>query len=402
MASGTTTIKWGIMATGWIAETFVKDLLTNPATRGVSDVRHAVAAVASSTSADRAAAFLAKVDAPGRDGIATYGSYAELVADANVDIVYVATPHSHHFQNAMLALRAGKHVLCEKAFTVTAAQARRLVDEARARGLFLMEAVWTRYFPMSVKIRQLVRDGAIGKVHRVVADLSINHSRPDGNLSFSNDHRMLNPALAGGALLDLGVYSLTWVFQALYHAQPPSDRETPTVVSASVRHGATGADESTSTVLTFPRAGAVGVALTSLRVGSTSEPGGSFARSPAIRIQGTRGEIQVLGYAYRPDGFRVLRRGGGATEEVEVEEEEFVVPKDPARGGWGHGMFWEADEAARCVRDDRLESEGLPLDESVVMMQVMEEALRQGGVRYPDLITTDVHDPDSPLNTGRG
>ncbi|KAL8334565.1 hypothetical protein RB598_009035 [Gaeumannomyces tritici] len=404
MASGTTTIKWGIMATGWIAETFVKDLLTDPATRGVSDVRHAVAAVASSTSADKAAAFLAKVDAPGRDGIATYGSYAGLVADPDVDIVYVATPHSHHFQNAMLALRAGKHVLCEKAFTVTAAQARKLADEARARGLFLMEAVWTRYFPMSVKIRRLIGDGAIGKVHRVIADLSINHSRPDGSLSFPKDHRMLNPALAGGALLDLGIYSLTWVFQALYHAQPPSDRETPTVVSASVRHAGTGADESTSTVLTFPRAGAVGVALTSLRVGSTYEPGGSFARSPAVRIQGTRGEIQVLGYGYRPDGFRVLRRvgGDGKAEVVEVEEEDFVVPKDPARAGWGHGMFWEADEAARCVRDGRLESDGLPLDESVVMMQVMEEALRQGGVKYPDLITTDVYDPESPLNTGRG
>lgn len=217
---------------------------------------------------------------------------------------------------------------------------------------------------------------------------------------------MLNPALAGGALLDLGVYSLTWVFQALYHAQPPADREAPSVIaSASVRHAATGVDESTCTVLTFPRAGAVGVAMTSLRVGSTSEPGGSFARSPAIRIQGTRGEIQVLGYGYRPDGFRVLRRlvGGGAEEKQVVEEEEqFVVPKDPARGGWGHGMFWEADEAARCVRDGRLESDGMPLEESVVVMQAMEEALRQGGVEYPDLITTDVFDPDSPLNTGRG
>jgi predicted dehydrogenase len=154
------------MATGWIAEMFSKDLLTNPATRDVHDVRHEIVAVASSSAKERAAEFITKIDGPST--AKTYGSYHELVADPDVDIVYVATPHSHHFQNAMLALEAGKNVLCEKALTVTASQARKLVDKAREKNLFFMEAVWTRYFPISIKVRELVASGAIGNVYRAV------------------------------------------------------------------------------------------------------------------------------------------------------------------------------------------------------------------------------------------
>ncbi|KAF3355932.1 hypothetical protein VdG1_06670 [Verticillium dahliae VDG1] len=266
------TLRWGILATGWIAETFSKDLLTNPATRDVSDVAHRIVAVSSSRDAQKARDFLTKIDGP--QEAKTYGSYAELVADPDVDIIYVATPHSHHFQNAMLALRAGKHVLCEKALSVTAEQARRLVATAREKNLFFMEAVWTRYQPLSLKVRELDHD--------------------TGRLSFADSHRMVNPDLAGGALLDLGIYSLTW-----------------------------------------------------------------------------------------------------------VEIVECPLPKDESRGGWGHGFFWEADEAARCVRDGKVQSEGMPWEESVVIMEVMDEALRQGGVEYPALITSHEFDPESSLNTGR-
>jgi len=145
---------------------FSKDLLTNPAARDVHDVRHEIVAVASSSAKDRAAEFITKIDGPST--AKTYGSYHELVADPNVDIVYVATPHSHHFQNAMLALEAGKNVLCEKALTVNAAQARKLVDKASEKKVFFMEAVWTRYFPISIQVRELVASGAIGSVYRAV------------------------------------------------------------------------------------------------------------------------------------------------------------------------------------------------------------------------------------------
>ncbi|OTB11377.1 hypothetical protein K445DRAFT_340120 [Daldinia sp. EC12] len=390
MASQPFTLKWGIMATGGIARTFTKDLLANPASRDVHDVAHKVVAVASSSSKESATSFLEKVKAP--EGAKAYGSYAELVNDPDVEIVYVATPHSHHFQNTMLALEAGKHVLCEKAFTVNAAQARKLVETARAKNLFLMEAVWTRYFPLSIKVRELVQSGVIGKVHRVIADNSFDCQGPDGTYQFSDEHRMVNPALAGGALLDLGVYSLTWLFQILYHLQPEAEKEAPRTLAAINKY-ATGADELTSIILQFPKHNAMGIALTSLRIATNTD--GHNSGGPAIKIQGTKGEIHVMGPAFSPLQYRIVRKDGAG----KVEVVDCPIPKDPERD-WGHGMFWEADECARCLRDGKKESDTLPLSESIVIMEVMEEALKQGDVKYPDVITTDVYDPKSPLNTG--
>jgi predicted dehydrogenase len=133
------TLKWGILATGGIAETFSRDLTADPATRGRPDISHKIVAAASSSSADRAKEFLKKIGAPAE--AKGYGSYKELVADKDVDIIYVATPHSHHYQNCMLCLEAGKNVLCEKALTVNAAQAEKLIQKAKEKNLFFMEAV---------------------------------------------------------------------------------------------------------------------------------------------------------------------------------------------------------------------------------------------------------------------
>ncbi len=164
---------------------FTKDLLTNPATRDVHDIRHEVVAAASSSAKERAQKFLDFVGAPST--AKAYGSYHELVADPDIDIIYVATPHSHHFQNAMLALEAGKNVLCEKALTVTAAQARKLVETARAKGVFFMEAVWTRYFPISIKVRELIASGAIGNVYRAIGELSLTFI-PDSGPDLANPY----------------------------------------------------------------------------------------------------------------------------------------------------------------------------------------------------------------------
>lgn len=314
-----------------------------------------------------------------------------------MQIVYVATPHSHHFQNAMLALVAGKHVLCEKALTVTAAQARALVAAARERNLFFMEAVWTRYFPLSIKVREMLAAGdVIGDVYRVLADNSFAAAKPDGSLTFPDENRMVNVALAGGALLDLGIYSLTWVFQTLYHVlQDRSDKEKPSVAAGINKYDRTGADDNTTVVVSWPRHKTMGIATTSLRAASDID--GKGTAGAAIRIQGSEGEIQVMGPAYQPKQYRVIRK----SQPGKVEVVDCPIPQDPARDNWGHGMFWEADEAARCLRDGKLESATLPWDESVVIMEVMEEALRQGKVEYPELITTDVFDPKSPLNTGK-
>ncbi|KAL4786699.1 hypothetical protein BJX76DRAFT_320512 [Aspergillus varians] len=375
-------IRWGILATGGIADTFVRDLLLDPSARSASDISHTVVAVSSSSSASRAEEFISETGIP--SPCAAYGSYEALVADPNVDVVYVATPHSHHFQNVMLVLEAGKHVLCEKAFTVNARQTRILVETARKKKLFLMEAVWTRYFPLSIEVRELIKAGAIGEVLRVSADNSF------GNVEkFGPEHRMVNKDLAGGALLDLGIYSLTWVFQTLYHTLPKEARKPPSRVSAHITpYHLTGADEATTILLSFPTTTpsnskhpgeSQAVASTHLRV--WTDPDETNAARPAIRIQGTKGEIQVDGPAFRPEVYRIIPEKGTG----KIEEKKFELPAG------GRGMYWEADEVARCLRDGKLESETMSLEESIVIMDVMDEARRQNGLTYPEKIESTVY-----------
>ncbi|QKX62029.1 uncharacterized protein TRUGW13939_09185 [Talaromyces rugulosus] len=372
--------RWGILATGGIAKTFVSDLLKDPKARGALDVSHTVTAVASSSSKSRAENFISELNIPGTPS--AYGSYEDIVKDSNVDIVYIATPHSHHYQNARLALESGKHVLCEKAFTVNAAQAKILCELAKEKNLFLMEAVWTRYFPLSIQVRELIQKGEIGEVLRVITDLSLGNSD-----YWDASHRMVNLDLAGGALLDLGVYPLTWVFQTLYHTLPPAQRQPPSsIVSSMAKYPGTGADESTTMIITFPTTTPSGtshahhrtshaVAMTAFAVGTNPDLRNSTG--PAIRIQGTKGEIQVDGPAFRPLRFRVIPKNESDTK---VREVECAIP-DGERG-----MYWEADEAARCVRDGKLESEGLPWEESIVIMQTMDEIRKQHGLVYPEKI----------------
>lgn len=319
------------------------------------------------------------------------------MSDPNVDIIYIATPHSHHFQNAMLALEAGKPVLCEKAFTVNADQLRKLAEKAKEKNLFLMEAVWTRYFPLSVYVREQIVQGRIGPVARVFAD---NSMACDPEVQWKDGaNRMVNPDLAGGALLDLGIYSLTWVFQTLYHTQPENDRKPPKVLAAMKSYGPTkNADETTTIVLSFPRSDEAGgeahaIATTSIRV-ATSPAGTQDV--PGIRIQGPKGEIQVFPPAFRPTRTRIVLKDGT------VEDKDWAPFPGPGQdSGWvngfgggtnaegeGHGMFWEADEAADAVIHGRKEGRYEGLDESILIMEVMDESRKQGGLKYPEKIET--------------
>lgn len=354
-------------------------------------MHHQITAVGSSSSAEKCTKFLETIKCP--YSAKCYGSYHELVADPDVDIVYVATPHSHHFQNAMLALKAGKNVLCEKAFTVTAAQARALAKEASDRGLFLMEAVWTRFFPLSKTVRDLASSGTVGPIHRVVADLSMGCHEDGDKLSFDDSHRVVNVDLAGGALLDLGVYSVTWLMQILYHDQPEAEKEKPKVVAAMNKYH-TGADENNALVLQFDKRRALGIGMSSLRL---SAPDGQNAAGPAVRIEGPKGEIHIIGTAYKPLGYKIIR----GYRDGEVESVSCPIPTDPGRSDWGLGMFWEADECARCIRDGKRESDVLPLEESIAVMEVLEEALKQGGVKYPETISSHAFEEYGALNTGR-
>ncbi|KIV88001.1 hypothetical protein PV10_09180 [Exophiala mesophila] len=379
------TVRWGILATGGIARTFTKDLLTPPDTRNVTDILHTVVAVASSSSLSSAQSFIADVVTPSQSSHPTpYASYEELVKDPNIDIVYIATPHSHHYQNAMLCLEHDKPVLCEKALTVNASQAKILYETAKQRKLFFMEAVWTRYFPLSIAVRKHITGGDIGEVLRVTADMSIGADK-----DFSLSSRMINLDLAGGALLDLGIYSLTWVFQALYHTLPEEfkARARPTVVgTAMTPEPRTGADESTLILLEFPYSTPTGkrkahaVATTALRI--SDDPGRPFVEEqgdievPAVRIQGEQGELQVFGPIYRPTRYRLIKKGPAS----DVLDRRFEFE------GGAHGMMYEADAAARSLLSGALESETMPWAESILIMEIMDEARRQGGLVYPPSI----------------
>lgn len=226
--------------------------------------------------------------------------------------------------------------------------------------------------------------------------MSINHTadRGDQALSLPDSHRLLNPSLAGGALLDLGIYSLTWVFQTLYHLQKDADKEAPTVVAALNQY-ATGVDDTSAIICQFPRNKSIGVATTSIVVGTNPREKASSA--PAVRIQGSRGEIQVPHPSGRPVTYTIVKRNdGGAVQTIDCP-----VPVD-AKRDWGHGMFWQADECARCLRDGLKQSPVMPWSESIAIMETIDEAFHQGGITYPDLITTHIFDRSSPLNTGCG
>ncbi|KAH9878624.1 hypothetical protein IAQ61_001896 [Plenodomus lingam] len=389
------TVRWGILATGGIALTFTRDLLVDPTTRGVKHLKHTVVAAASSTSEARAKDFLKEVGAPAE--AKAYGSYEEFVKNPDIDVVYIATPHSHHYQNARLCLEAGKNVLCEKSFTVNAAQARKLAELARQKNLFLMEAVWTRYFPLSIYVREQISAGRIGPVARVLSD---NSMALDPEINFPDGkNRMVNPDLAGGALLDLGIYSLTWVYQTLYHTQPEGSRQPPKIQAFVKPYEPTvQADEQSTVILQFPRSKEAGgeahaVAMTSIRIATA--PGGDKMDQPFCRIQGPRGEIQVFGHSFRPLAVKIISKDGS------VESKDFPIPGPGKGSGWyngfggsmqpegeGQGMFWEADEAADAVIGGRKEGRFLGLDESILIMEAMDEVRRQGGLVYPEKIET--------------
>ena len=372
-------------------QTFTKDILIDPKTRGVEDIKHVVVAAASSSSKASAEKFLSNF-VEGKQGdvkAKAYGSYEELVKDPDVDIVYIGTPHSHHYQNCRLAFENNKPVLCEKALTVNADQTKILIDEAKKRNLFFMEAVWTRYFPLSIEVRKAIQDGKIGEIIRVSSDLSIGEIPED---SFEADHRMVNKDLAGGVLLDLGIYALTWVFQTVYHTMPKGERKAPKVIGTAItEEPRTGADESTTILLDFPksaptgRANTHGIATAALRAHFDYQRDTDNS-TPAVRIFGDKGEIQIFGPIYRPARYRITYRA----KDAKVEDKTFEFP------GGIHGMSWEGDEAARCWAAGRLESETMPWEESLVIMQTMDTVRKQGKLKYPK----DIESTEYPIKLG--
>jgi predicted dehydrogenase len=319
-------LRWGILGTGGIAQAFAEDLRLTDS--GV------VAAVGSrrQETADR---FADRFGIEGR-----HPNYESLVADPAVDAIYVATPHPGHHENAILALRAGKHVLVEKPFAMNAAEAAEIVAVAREEKLFAMEAMWTRFLPHVARVRDWLAAGRLGEIVTVTAD----HGQ-----WFAEDagFRLFAPELGGGALLDLGIYPVSFASMVL---------GAPDRIAAVVDPAFTGVDAQTSIVLGYA-SGAQALLTCTLR-----------AKSPTrAAIVGTEARIEIDGDFYRPASMTLLPRDGEPTRVESTHE--------------GHGLRHEADEVARRVAAGELESLLMSLDETVAIMETMDaiqaEALRE-------------------------
>ncbi|GAA2404910.1 Gfo/Idh/MocA family oxidoreductase [Streptomyces glaucosporus] len=330
MARRDDTIRWGILATGGIARAFAGDLATLP--------EGEILAVGS-RSEESARRFAAEHGIP-----RAYGSWTDLAADPDVDVVYVATPHSAHLEAATVCLEAGKAVLCEKPLTLNLAQARQMVELARRRGVFLMEAMWTYCNPVVRRMLDLIADGAIGEVRSVHADFGI-------VAPVDATHRLRDPRLGGGALLDLGIYPVSFAHLVL---------GAPASVAAWAHLTPEGVDETTGVLLGYD-SGAVATLSCSI----------ASATPTVAAVSGTRGRIELPHGFFQPESFR-LHREGRETEEVRV-------PEARSAGGYTH----EAAEVMRCLREKETESPLVPLDGTLAVMETMDAVRERTGVRYP-------------------
>jgi predicted dehydrogenase len=316
----TAPLRWGIISTGGIAHTFARDL---------AFIESGVAVAVGSRTMESANAFADEFGVAGR-----YDSYEALIDDPEVEAVYVATPHPMHFDNAMLALDRGKPVLVEKAFTVTSQQASTLVAVAADKKVFMMEAMWTRFLPHVIAIRELIADGSIGEIVTFEAD----HGK---RFDYDPTSRFFNPALGGGAMLDLGVYPISFASMLL---GPPAK------IMAMVDPAPTGVDMADSMIFGY-ESGAHALINTTM----------AARTSTRASISGTKARIEIEGDFYSPGAFSLITPNG------EVRRFEFATQ--------GRGLHYEAAEVARCVRNGLLESPLMPLHETVEIMTTMESVL---------------------------
>ncbi|KAF9018350.1 NAD(P)-binding protein, partial [Hymenopellis radicata] len=352
--------RWGIISTGQIATAFVKDLLVDPKTRDVHDVVHKVQVVGSRSVAS-AEKFINTV-AGGDKAIKVYGTYEEVYADKDVDTIYIGTPHTYHYINALDAIKAKKHVLCEKPVTCNSLELKALLDAAKENGVFFMEAVWTRFQPLSLEVKRIIESGALGAPVVLSADLS-------GDFNINNiphTHRILDPALGGGALLDLGPYPLVWAIMALFE-HPANKLTLPKISGSMLMTPLTNVDSNTSFTLNFDQGDLRAQAVLSCSINA-------MRITPGVSIRFEKGVIRIQSPIYCPKEFTVqyLNQSGAS-----VREEKRVF--EYVGGGW----HFQADEVARCVRDGKLESSLWGHNKSLLEMHIFDEVRKQGGYVFP-------------------
>ena len=323
-------IKWGILSTGHISKKFADALALLP---------DAVLAAVASRDLETAKNFAEKYNVP-----KAYGTYEELAADPDIDVIYIGTPHTFHLENSVMCMRKGKAVLCEKALTINAAEAREMVRVAREQNLFLMEAMITRHVPLIKKVLAWIREGRIGEVRMVRASRCARGVFPPGA-------RQMNPELGGGSLLDVGVYVIS--FASMIFQKSPLE-------TVGIGHiGDWESDEQ-------------GVAI--LKYGNGEIADLSFAlRTAAVNeayIFGTEGYIKI------DDVFAVPTKASLFVNKVEVEVlEEPII---------GNALNYEAEEVMRCLKLGLKESPFMPMDESVQIMEIMDNIRKPWGLVYPN------------------
>ncbi len=318
---------WGILGPGGIAKAFAEDLKRLDG--------HSIGAVGSRTLGN------AQNFAHTYGGTA-YGSYEELVADSSVDAIYVATPHPAHKDNVILALNAGKPVLCEKPFSVNAVEAQQMVDAASKNGVALMEAMWARFLPHYAKVREIIESGILGKIHTIHAD----HGQ---RLADQNIPRLVEPALAGGALLDLGIYPISFAHMILGN---------PSKITSTAVLTDKGVDAQTSMIFDYA-SGAQAVLNTTM-----------IEQTPCRAVvAGLKGWLEIDRTFYNPASMRVILNDGSVTEYPNEYQ--------------GHGLREQAEVFKQLVTSGKQQSQILNWQDTVDIMKTLDQVRSQIGVKYP-------------------
>jgi predicted dehydrogenase len=320
-------IHWGIIGTGVIAKKFAEGLSVLSGSELV-----AVASRATKTVDTFGDLFhVAK----------RYDNYQSLVQDPDVNVVYISTPHSLHKENTLMCLRAGKSVLCEKPFAINAKEATEMIQFARQQRLFLMEAMWTRFFPLMARVREMIASGVIGEVRMLMADF--------GYRSEDQKNWVFDPNFGGGGLLDVGIYPLS-----LSH----SIFGIPNQITSISHLGSSGVDEQSAVILGY-EGGRMALIASAMR---TETPQVAY-------LLGSKGRIHIHSPWWKPQTL-TLSVTGRANEVMQIPYQ-------------GNGYNYEAAEVARCLREGRTESDTMPLDETLSIMKTMDAIRAQWNLKYP-------------------
>jgi len=320
-------IRWGILGTGYIARKFAE---------GLAVVENAELFAVASRNLPTAQHF-----AKDFDNLVSFGSYEELASCSEVDVVYIATPHNLHYSNTMMCLQNNKHVLCEKPFAVNAYEVNAMIEEAKSRNLFLMEAFWTRFLPHIIKIKELIANGTIGDIVLLKADLCFN--RP-----YDENNRLFNKELVGGSLLDVGIYPL-FLAQFLLGE--------PTSTSATAIMGPTQVDHSCAMLLNYSNKLAI---LHSSIIANTDV---------TAEIHGTKGKIVIEPYWFCPSNFSIHFHDG-TSQHINTEH-------------IGNGYNYEAQEVTNCILARKSESDLFSYQDSMLLIGMLDSIRKQINLHYP-------------------